>query len=77
MGLPTMSDRPTTTARRPLRSIDSRSQHLHDPGGGARHEPRPSLLEHSDVDGVEAVDVLRRVDPVEDARAVDAPGSGS
>ena len=49
-------------------------QHFHDPGGRARHEPRPALLQETDVFGVEAVDVFCRIDAAENGRGVDPVG---
>ena len=74
MGLPTMSDRPTTTARRPLMSMPSRREQLHDAGRGARHQLRSSLLQSAHVDGVETVDILGGIDTIENGRTVDGLG---
>ena len=67
MGLPTMSLRPSTTARRPATLEAAAAQQLHDPGGRAGHEARPLLHEAAHVVGMEAVHVLPRIHEVEHA----------
>ena len=76
-GLPTMLERPITSARRPARSSPSvRRNRQHAGHRRARHEQarrrRAAGREQpADVERVEAVDVLRRIDRLEHARGVD------
>ena len=67
IGLPTMSLRPMTTARVPLDRDAGAVEQLDDARRRARHQARPVLHEQADVDRGEAVDVLGRVDRVDDA----------
>ena len=69
IGLPTMVLRPTTTACRPRERDAVAPERLDDPGGRAGDEARLVEPEPADVDRMEAVDVLLRVDPVEDVGA--------
>ena len=66
IGFPTMSLRPMTTACVPAIGIAAPLEHLDHAGRRARHQVRAPLHEPADVDGVKAVDVLRRIDRVED-----------
>ena len=63
IGLPTMFERPMTTAVLPDRSPSSARSSLRQPERGAGHEPVEPDREPPGVDRVEAVDVLVGVDP--------------
>ena len=70
-GLPTMSERPTTTAFCPRNQEAAALQDLHDSGGSAGCEAGLARLEATGVDGVEAVHILVRQDGFKEAAGVD------
>ena len=74
IGLPTMRERPTTTARAPFDLDLVLVEHPHDPERRARDERRPAEVEPAGVDRVDAVDVLRGVDRLDHAVLVDVVG---
>ena len=74
IGLPTICDRPSTTACA-APGLDLRvEQQFTDPQRRARHEPRRTDREEADVERVKAVDVLQGIDPLDDGRLVDLLG---
>ena len=77
IGLPTMLERPTTTALRPDRSRPRIAlDQEHRAGRRAGHEGRVDLAgaELADIDEVEAVDVLFRRDRLDDLAGIDVAG---
>ena len=66
IGRPTMFEAPTTTAVRAARRDADVLEHLHDAVGRAGAQQRLALREAPEVVGMEAVDVLGRVDRLDD-----------
>ena len=74
--LPTICDRPRMTAWAPLRLDPRGEQHLADAQRRAGDEPGPADRQEAGVLGVEAVDVLARVDPLDHPPVVDLRRQG-
>ena len=74
MGLPTMSERPSTTADLPAGSMPRRRSISITPAGVQGCRPGLAGLQASDVDGVESVDILAGRDGFEQALGVDVRG---
>ena len=74
IGLPTMAERPTTTARAPFERDLVLVEHAHDPERRPGNERRPAEVEPARVDGMDAVDVLLGRDRLDHAVLVDVVG---
>ena len=76
IGLPTICDRPRTTAWAPRVSTPAWSSNSRMPSGVHGTNRGVPCRQQAEVDRVEAVDVLQRRDPFDDRPLVDVPRQG-
>ena len=73
-GLPTMLERPTTTASIPDKRRMNRLRHPHGAERRARNQRRQAGGEAADIHRMKSVNVFRRIDGVEHSRGIDLLG---